>query len=72
MREPDIHAAWDPHDPRRDRDPREPFDNPAIDEPLNDPDEDPLEKPPMEDPGSIPEDEPVRRDPEPKEPPMQV
>lgn len=71
MREPGIKAAWDPHDPRPDRDPSEPVDHPAREEPLNDPDESPLEQPPVKDPGS-PEDEPVRRDPDRKDPPMQV
>lgn len=64
--------TWDPHDPRRDRDPREPDDHPARDEPLNDPDESPLEEPPVDEPDDSPSyDEPIRRDPDPKEPPRQ-
>jgi hypothetical protein len=62
-------AAYDPLDPRRDRDPREPVDHPVVDEPVNDPGESPLEEPPVGDPPDAPaEDEPVRRDPDPKEP----
>jgi hypothetical protein len=72
LRDPEITAAWDPHDPRRDRDPSEPVDSPARDEPLDDPDESPLEQPPVQDPSEAPEDEPVRRDPDSKELPMQV
>jgi hypothetical protein len=65
--------TWDPHDPRRDRDPREPVDHPKRDEPWNDPDESPLDEPPIEDPPDAPEeDEPIRRDPDPKEPPRRV
>jgi hypothetical protein len=36
-------SAGDPLDPRRDRDPREPVDNPTREEPIDDPDESPLE-----------------------------
>jgi hypothetical protein len=65
--------ASDPHDPRRDRDPREPVDHPPRDEPWNDPDESPLDQPPVEDPPDAPAvDEPARRDPDPKEPPRQA
>lgn len=63
---------WDPLDPRRDRDPREPDDSPKRDEPWNDPDDSPLEQPPEDDPEQMPEDEPPRRDPDTREPPMQV
>jgi len=72
LRKPETTAAWDPHDPRRDRDPSEPVDSPPRNEPLDDPDESPLEQPPVQDPSEAPEDEPVRRDPDSKEPPMQV
>jgi hypothetical protein len=65
--------AWDPYDPRRDRDPAEPDDHPGRSEPLDDPDESPLEQPPVGDPDESPgQDEPTRRDPDPKEPPLQV
>jgi hypothetical protein len=63
----------DPHDPREDRDPGEPVDVPAWEEPVNDPDESPYEQPPEEDPDESPgQDEPERRDPDPREPGWQV
>jgi len=65
-------TAVDPLDPRRDRDPREPVDNPNREEPIDDPDESPLEQPPIDDPREVPEDEPVRRDPDSREPTFQV
>ena len=68
-----ITSPWDSHDPRRDRDPREPDDHPKREEPVNDPDESPRDQPPVEEPDESPgEDEPVRRDPDPKEPARQV
>jgi hypothetical protein len=68
-----IASPWDPQDPRRDRDPREPDDHPKREEPVNDPDESPRDQPPVEDPDESPrEDEPVRRDPDPQEPARQV
>jgi hypothetical protein len=68
-----IASPWDPQDPHRDRDPREPADHPKREEPVNDPDESPRDQPPVEDPDESPgEDEPVRRDPDPKEPARQV
>ena len=64
----------DPHDPRRDRDPREPLDGPpARHDPDDDPDAGLPPEPPVEDPIDAPGvGEPARRDPDPHEPPREV
>jgi hypothetical protein len=64
----------DPHDPRRDRDPREPLDGPpARHEPDDDPDVGLPPEPPIEDPIDAPGvGEPARRDPDPHEPPREA
>jgi hypothetical protein len=55
-------------DVRRDRDPREPVEQPARREPADDPNEPPLQ-PPAGDPADAPgAGEPLRREPDPKEP----
>jgi hypothetical protein len=61
-------GAWDPQDPRRDRDPGEPVDYPKRDEPMDDPDN-PIPDDPIDEPVDSPSvGEPPRRDPDPKEP----
>lgn len=64
----------DPHDPRRDRDPREPLDGPPA---RHDPDDDPEKglppEPPIEDPVDAPGvGEPARRDPDAHEAPRKA